>query len=666
MASIFWKSSIAEINNPPWVELVVNQTSQSVDGNYSVLTYSLILHRPGQVYSTSSKSYNVVINGVTVASGTTTLGGIGDKIVASGTTNVPHNADGTKTGVGLSFTMQIGITWSGVYTGDASASGTMNLTPIPRASTGSLSNMNPFLGDTVTINIVRATPSFKHDVFVDWYAGTWTKLNGTTKIDTSMSWTVPKSFANFIPSSMSGNGRIAIDTYNDTTYIGTSIFTFTGNINPADADFKPTISSVPLSEAVAGIASQFGSYVQNKSKVTGTVTASGKYSATIIGISTTIAGEKYTNNPFTSKEITASGTVQVSTIVTDSRGQTAVFNQNISVAPYSSPVITQFTPYRSLDDGTVDDDDGTYLTAMVGYTISPVNIGGVNKNTSRYQLQYKQVGSSTWVDVFNVPNIFMLADAEMVSGGPILDESFAYNVRLLVTDYFGSVPSEDEIGSAFTLADFHADGRHVAFGKISEGRETVEVYGGILVQNRGLDTKIYIEQLEGNAGLEIGNPELSGLAYVDFHSSGTGSDYDARIIAMGGNSTDGQGTLILEGQVSFSKVPLYDSKNMVYVESYGTNVNGTYIMYSDGTMFCYFKKFITTTSTGVYDITFTYPASFYSSPWTVAQLQDAGSQSWIGTIVLGTNSTTSVRAVVWGANPNMNHYLNYIAIGRWK
>ncbi|NBI08366.1 DUF859 family phage minor structural protein, partial [Senegalia massiliensis] len=90
------------------------------------------LYRPRQVYSSASKSYNIKINGTTVKSGSTTIGGSGTKTIASGTTKVYHNSNGTKKNVAISFYQEVSITWSGVATGNASKSGTMDLTTIPR------------------------------------------------------------------------------------------------------------------------------------------------------------------------------------------------------------------------------------------------------------------------------------------------------------------------------------------------------------------------------------------------------------------------------------------------------------------------------------------------------------------------------------------------------
>jgi hypothetical protein len=46
-----------------------------------------------------------------------------------------------------------------------------------------------------------------------------------------------------------------------------------------------------------------------------------------------------------------------------------------------------------------------------------------------------------------------------------------------------------------------------------------------------------------NAGVEMGSQSQSNTPFIDFHSSGNAIDYDVRVIASGGNSSVGQGTL---------------------------------------------------------------------------------------------------------------------------
>lgn len=51
------------------------------------------------------------------------------------------------------------------------------------------------------------------------------------------------------------------------------------------------------------------------------------------------------------------------------------------------------------------------------------------------------------------------------------------------------------------------------------------------------------------SSIEVGSLIASGPAYMDMHSSGTGNDYDVRLIASGGASAPGQGTLDIAASV---------------------------------------------------------------------------------------------------------------------
>lgn len=81
--------------------MTVNQDSQSVSGNYSSISWTLIIYSGAINFSGYTIGYDVYINGSQVAyhnnSGNqTSLGKYTNKLVASGTSTIYHNADGTK------------------------------------------------------------------------------------------------------------------------------------------------------------------------------------------------------------------------------------------------------------------------------------------------------------------------------------------------------------------------------------------------------------------------------------------------------------------------------------------------------------------------------------------------------------------------------------------
>ncbi len=105
----------------------------------------------------------------------------------------------------------------------------------------------------------------------------------------------------------------------------------------------------------------------------------------------------------------------------------------------------------------------------------------------------------------------------------------------------------------------------------------------------------------------------------------------------------------------------------------GSNSDGTYIKYADGTMICYGKKSqtlaITTQSGGVYynSIIFTFPQEFIEAPVAVPALTQTGGilfTSLGNGFPIPTQAQVRVLSMVSQASANVT--ASYIAIGRWK
>jgi hypothetical protein len=90
-----------------------------------------------------------------------------------------------------------------------------------------------------------------------------------------------------------------------------------------------------------------------------------------------------------------------------------------------------------------------------------------------------------------------------------------------------------------------------------------------------------------NAGVELGNPDgVSNTPFIDFHSSANVVDYDARIIASGGTSTAGQGTLtinaaylVASGTLSLGGAASTTDSSYIKLASDGTT--GNFINFAD-------------------------------------------------------------------------------------
>ena len=130
------------VSNQITLRFTWSQSSQSVANNNSVVSWSLqLIATTGNISSTASKSWSVTVNG-TNYSGTNTvsIGTNTTKTLASGSTTIYHNADGTKS-FSFSFSQQFDISYSGVgWIGTKSGSGSGTLSTIPRTSSVSSTN----------------------------------------------------------------------------------------------------------------------------------------------------------------------------------------------------------------------------------------------------------------------------------------------------------------------------------------------------------------------------------------------------------------------------------------------------------------------------------------------------------------------------------------------
>ena len=442
------------------IQIAWTVDSQSVANNTSTVTAKVQLVSTGASYtinSSASKSGSLTINGTKYTFNfTASLSGNQTKTLYTKTVTVSHASDGTKT-CAFSATCGINVTLSGTYYGNVTASGNGTFNTIARASTISSVTSSVSVNGTnaVTVDISRKSSSFTHTVVFSF--GSYSKT--TTGVGTSTSYAIPQSWLNAIPNATSGTATVTVTTYSGSTKIGSAVSkTFTLTV---PSTVVPSISSVTLSEAVSGLAAQFGGYVQSKSKIAVKITASGTLSSTIKSYKTVIQGATFTAASFTSGVLTKSGTSNVTVTVTDSRGRTASTTKSITVIAYAAPKIISFQGFRCLQDGT-ENYEGTYLNAAVNFSISPVS----NKNTASYTVEYKLTSATTWTALTS-GTVYALNDS-IISASGLFSLDSSYDIRLSVKDYFTTVRSTLEIPTAFTLLDFNASGRGVAFGKVSE------------------------------------------------------------------------------------------------------------------------------------------------------------------------------------------------------
>lgn len=359
----------------------ITETSYSVNNNTSDISYTLKISpkQKGWDWNASGVSYAITVNGTQVASGSISKydGSSTVTIKSASVTGIAHNNDGTKN---LSFGFTITDSTSYSFTpGNASASGTLTLTTIPRASQIGVADAN--IGSSTNITINKNSSLFTTTLYYKASGqSSWTKIVDKTA-NQVYAWTVPTSFYALIPNSKTITCQFYADTYNGSTLVGTSstvtaTFTATGN---------PTISSFTLVDtnstttALTGDSSKMVRYASN---VRATVSASGQNSATVSSI-------KVNGTTASSGVVNFSGatTNSYQAVVTDSRGYTTSQTKTMTMVNYVVLTLNAtVTRNQPTDDNVNVVVSGNYFNGSFGS----------QSNTLTIQYRYKERTSSSW------------------------------------------------------------------------------------------------------------------------------------------------------------------------------------------------------------------------------------------------------------------------------
>lgn len=315
--------------------------------------------------------------------------------------------------------------------GTYQANADVTLYPVWTAGKSIVTASDGTLGTQQTISITRYDASYTHDLTYQYGNQSGTIATG---VGTSYNWTPDASLAVAFPRASSGTCVITCTTKNGTDTVGTSTVSIALTI-PSSA--KRVVNSVTLTENVAGLASQFGAFVQGKSQIKlswslNSAVGSPSYGATITAYDCRINGEQFTAAPMTTGYLKNSGTNSYSFTITDSRGYSDTYSGTYSVLAYSAPNCTAQIQRNTSDDTQID--------VVYGWTISSCN----SHNTKTYSIQYKLASSNTWTTATSgtLPTYTGSNATYSITG---LDANSVYDVRVTVSDYFDSAAKSQTI-----------------------------------------------------------------------------------------------------------------------------------------------------------------------------------------------------------------------------
>lgn len=439
MASIYGPKS-----STGWQLRLDYSASQSIADNKSTLALTLYIYcGTGDSYNLDANSCYYTLQGSKVYN-PYSYGARAWYKLGSKTITVAHNNMG-KGSVVLSADWHSGFTSS--YTPSSlTVSGTVNLPDIPRASSVSASLT---LGSAGTITVNRAVNTFTHTIKLK--CGSAAQVTIAEKSTaTSITYTPPIEWASQNTAGTTVNITAEVTTYNGNTVVGTVTNTLKASI---PASVKPTLS-VALSDT-AGYQSAYG-WVQGKSVLKATYTASGSYGSTIVSKALTIGGKAASADGGNALQNT--GTMAVVATVTDSRGRTASVTQNITVNVYSGPGIQDLTFLRG------DYSGGTWTDNAMGDDIKLT-----------FTLSIQLTGNKATVEVTGASNLTgQTSGAKTVYLVDYGTDSTGV-VQVKATDALGgTVTREITIPTVAVPLNMNFDLQAICFGGVAEKEKTVE------------------------------------------------------------------------------------------------------------------------------------------------------------------------------------------------
>ena len=473
-----------------YLNVYVEQGSQSITANTSTVNWRMTVSRTGAYYTHNHQGDSTLslnLDGRNVHYSYPTWATSGEEYtLASGSSTISHNADGTKKlPISCTFNPNNGLH------GTITVSASLSLTTIPRSSSVSVSP--GVIGSSVTININRQSSSFKHTVR---YA--WAGKSGTiaTNVDTSATWSIPIDFANDIPNSASGTGTIYVDTYSGSTKTGTQSTTLTASV---PGNVKPTFTGVSLSDlngAAQNLIPNGNTFIQVISNIKVAFNgAVGSYGSSITGYYAEIVGKNQStsSNGGSLGIMNYHGTIKIRASVSDSRGRWSD-TKEVSVT-----VLEYFAPALSFSIARTGSTSST-LTATRNAKIAPLTVSGSQKNTMTLTFKVAKLGTNaftvdngqatgTWSSISSLVNSqanlagnYLANQSWIVIG--ILEDKFTR------TEFMVNVATESVV--------FSYDRSGVGVNKIRE-RGALDVKGDIYAN----DQPIQQYQLTNNSGNSI-------------------------------------------------------------------------------------------------------------------------------------------------------------------
>lgn len=482
-----------------YLNLYVDQGSQSITANTSTVNWRMTVSRTGAYYTHNKQGDSTLslnLDGRNVHYSYPTWETSGEEYtLASGSSTISHNADGTKKlPISCTFNPNNGLH------GTITVSASLSLTTIPRSSSVSVSP--GVIGSSVTININRQSSSFKHTVRYSWAGKSGTIA---TNVDTSATWSIPIDFANDIPNSASGTGTVYVDTYSGSTKTGTQSTTLTASV---PSNVKPTFTGVSLSDlngAAQNLIPNGNTFIQVISNIKVAFNgAVGSYGSSITGYYAEIIGKNQStsSNGGSLGIMNYHGTIKIRASVSDSRGRWSD-TKEVSVT-----VLEYFAPALSFSIARTGSTSST-LTVTRNAKIAPLAVSGSQKNTMTLTFKVARLGTTnfqvdtgpatgSWTSISNLVN-----SQANLAGNYLANQSWV--VIGTLEDKFTRSDFMINVATESVVLSYDRSG--VGVNKIRE-RGALDVKGDIYVDDKPIQQ---YRLTDNNGGLSRGSAQWNDV-----------------------------------------------------------------------------------------------------------------------------------------------------------
>lgn len=484
--------------------------NQDIENNRTQIKWTCGLYSEHKFSNNAVKMSAFSINGTQVYKGGTysNYKAEGNQDIETGTLWITHDTDGAKT-----FTISSFTGWLYANHNYSSSGGSFTLTKIPRQATitsapnftdqdnPTISYSNPAGNSVAELSACISLTGSAADI----------AYRNISKTGTSYQFPLTDAERDLLRNNTGISRKVR---FHLRTKIGSTYFydvkevTFTvkeSDVTKPDVTMEVFLNNSLLPDDFPGV------WVQGKSKVDVSLSATFQYGATIDSYSAVVDGKTYNSQTFTSDVIQTPGFQKVVGYAKDSRKFTGSDAVTINVIEYSKPLVIPLSSenaiqcYRSDGNGNRAG-NSTSLWIKAGRTYHSVS----GNNKCKLQWRWKPI-AETWDDTKHLWMDLLTGDAKTDEYNAQVPGEFylkdAYSVQIMAIDDIGEYDIKPfEIPTQDVALHLGKGGKNVAIGTYCDYSEERTFYsewkaifgGGVVIGDKTL--KEYIKEVINGGG----------------------------------------------------------------------------------------------------------------------------------------------------------------------